>query len=298
MRWNKPRQGSSRILVMAKSTWFGADRAPKGDTAYLKGLARRYIIRALNTGERVRRAAIYRRDKNSKPRLIAQGDSWFCYPLPKPVDTLQHLSQDYAVKTLAGGARRLAIMTQPHLLRRLTRTIWQERPQAVLISGGGVDLLDMMNARAARPKGAPAAFLPGPDLLNTPALEGLFSDIESRLVLLAKTALAAGAPKVILVGYDVLRVWPKPGQTIRDSLDMVGVAPEAQQEVVNRLMAMLFATHERAASRVSGCTYVPAQGLAGPYDDWPDEAHAHSGGYAKIANAVRAALALDAASAK
>ncbi len=283
---------------MAKSRLFGADRAPKGDAAYLKGLARRYVIRALNTTERVRRAALYAQARGAKPRLVAQGDSWFCYPLPTPMDTLQHLSQDYAVKTLAGGARRLNVMTQPHLLNRLSRIICEEQPEAVLLSGGGVDLLDMMNARAARPRGMPTAFVQGDDPINHEAVIALFNDVEARLGLLARTALAAGAPRVILVGYDVLRVWPKPGQTIRDSLDMVGVAPEGQQEAVNRLMDMLFQAHGRAVNQVTGFSYVSAQNLADPYDTWPDEAHSHTAGYAKIADAVRMALARPAARAK
>ena len=278
-------------MAMAKSRFFGQDRAPKGDLAFVRGLIRCQIIRALNTIERVRRAVVYAWARRAKPRLVAQGDSWFCYPLPRPVDTLQHLSAHYAVKTLAGGGRRLSVMTQPQLLGRLARTIRRERPEAVLLSGGGVDVLDTMNARAVRPKGALPAFVAEGDHLNRAALGPVLQEVEARLVQLAETALAAGAPRVLLAGYDVLRVWPRPGQTIRDSLDRVGVLPKDQQAVVHRLMALLLAAQRRAADRVPGCLYVCGQGLASPYEDWHDEAHPHSAGTAKLAQALREALA-------
>ena len=276
---------------MAKSPFLGPNRAPKGDLAFVQGFLRRYVIQALNTLERIRRARIYARDRRTKPRLIAQGDSWFCYPLPKPIDTLQHLSSDYAVKTLAGGARRITTMAQPHQLRRLTRSIQEEQPIAMLLSAGGVDLLDLLNARATRRLTTGTAFsADSPDWLNHADLTPALAEIEGRLVQVAETALAAGVPHVLLIGYDRLRVWPTPGQSLRDSLDMIGVPKVEQQAASDKLLDLLFETHAKAAARVPGLTYLPMKDQAGPKEDWADEVHASSDGYKRVAALIKAAL--------
>ena len=271
---------------------FGPQRAPKGTRAYLKGIVRRYIIYALNTIERLRRRWIYQRRRNTLPRLVAQGDSWFCYPLPQPIDTLQHLSRSYAINVLAGGARRTGAMVTPHQLTHFKRAIERQSPAGVLLTGGGVDLLDIMNARAVRTPYTGTAFTPEtPDFLNHKDIEPILKNIEENLIILAQTALKAGVAKVFLIGYDYLHVWPKSGQTIRDSLDMAGIAPNHHKKTVKALMDLLFAAHQRVAEKTPGLTYIRVYGMAGPRSKWPDEAHAHSQGYAQIADHIHGILA-------
>jgi endonuclease G, mitochondrial len=71
------------------------------------------------------------------PKIVAEGDSWFEYPILLD-DVLDHLMNDYAVYSLAGAGDLLADMANE---AEYISIIQQEQPEFFLLSGGGNDML-------------------------------------------------------------------------------------------------------------------------------------------------------------
>lgn len=100
---------------------------------------RKQILNVANSLSRSRKNRLYEAQKSKgKIRILAEGDSWFEYPLKKIQDTLDHLGRYYAVKSIAGGGDELR-----HMFRtaEYIEIIKRENPAFFLISAGGNDFL-------------------------------------------------------------------------------------------------------------------------------------------------------------
>ncbi|MBD2754952.1 caspase family protein [Spirosoma validum] len=116
---------------------------------------------AANSVELWRRNRLYNQVKNSRTRIVAEGDSWFLYPFFVQ-EILDHLSTIYAVKSLAAAGDTLEnYMRSDDYLS----AIEEEKPAFYLVSGGGNDILgkqfkDYLHQAADVPPGsAPEAYL-------------------------------------------------------------------------------------------------------------------------------------------
>ncbi len=114
-----------------------------------------------NKVEQWRRNRQYYQVKNSRKRIVAQGDSWFLYPFFVQ-EILDHLSVVYAVKSLAAAGDTL----ENYILDdKYVAAIDDENPALYLVSGGGNDILgkqfkDYLRTAADVPRGsAPEAYL-------------------------------------------------------------------------------------------------------------------------------------------
>ena len=264
-----------------------ANQAPKGRLAYILGLARRRVVQGLNMIDRLRRKWAYGQTRTQRTRLVAQGDSWFCYPLWTRQDMLWHLqsSLNYAVRTLAGAGRTSAKMVTKAELAALRRLIETERPAAVLLSAGGNDLLHIMNMRPARARDAGLAFVPDPEgsYIHDSDVKTVLAEVEENLHCLIQTARDAGASKIILVGYDYPNVGNWTQGSIHQSLQHVDAPCAKFQQIADALLDRLFAVQRRVAEAYAEVIYMPLTGVCGDHTDWKDEAHPHTEGFLKAA---------------
>jgi lysophospholipase L1-like esterase len=133
---------------------------PRRPRAFGKGTLKsappmpRVVRRAVRNG-RARAAALIRARKASRARakgprdsagvLVAEGDSWFDYPLLSVLDALEDV-HGYHVESVAHAGDRLESMAYDDAqLKALQRTLLHLRdqhrvPRALLLSGGGNDI--------------------------------------------------------------------------------------------------------------------------------------------------------------
>jgi lysophospholipase L1-like esterase len=134
-----------------------------------------------------------------KRRILAEGDSWFEHPHPSVDEILTHLGKYYAVYSLAAGGDVLRNMfARPDYLA----AIETEKPEILLLSGGGNDILGsqfrgFLNAYTAGTAGENSArFINALFHSEINSLENIYTTICKKVL--------TDYPKlqIILHGYD------------------------------------------------------------------------------------------------
>jgi N-acetyl-anhydromuramyl-L-alanine amidase AmpD len=109
-------------------------KVPEGE----KGLWGDVILWAANTIESRQRKRLYKRLKETnRLRIVAEGDSWFQYPI-RVLDTIDHLYKLYAIRSFAEAGDTLENYMRQ---REYLDAIRNEEAQIFLVSGGGNDIL-------------------------------------------------------------------------------------------------------------------------------------------------------------
>jgi len=247
------------------------------------GLEAAGFLNLANSIARWRRNRIYkRRIKNwTGIKIVAEGDSWFQYPLilKDTIDQLNDLEQfNYAIYGLSEAGDLLGNMVKED---ELTAAIEKHSPHVVLLSGGGNDMVG--NERLAtlvKPyrKGRPAN-----EYLNdkfdqfVDQIEELYRGLFERLVSIYPHL------KVVCHGYD--RAIPDKGPWLGKPLESVGIRNAKLQarivvEMIDRFNVMLAKIAQRYAGRVY---YVDCRDLIGSQNNWHDELHPKNDGYLRVA---------------
>jgi lysophospholipase L1-like esterase len=244
--------------------------------------------------------------------LVAEGDSWFDFPLADVLDLLED-EHGYDVESVARAGDRLEDMAYARsqaegLSRALERVLRRgEAPRAILLSGGGNDVagaeLAMLLEHACSPE-------PG---LNEDVVRGV---LETRvrnafITLIARVGGVAsarlGAPVPVLVhgyarpvpdGRGFLGGWgPLPGPWLRPALRQKGFEDLARGrallgDLIDRFNAML-----RGVAALPGFEHVryldlrPELSSGGRHEDWwADELHPTKRGFRAIAARFAAAI--------
>lgn len=73
--------------------------------------------------------------------ILAEGDSWFCYPIPTIKDVIGHLIEDYNIYTVAYGGDWAAEMSRDKVWDNTRKNIEKFNVDCLLLSMGGNDLL-------------------------------------------------------------------------------------------------------------------------------------------------------------
>jgi len=248
------------------------------------------------------------RERAKQLRILAEGDSWFEYPLPWPrgdgvVFQLQKLL-GYPILNMAhhGAEVRqiLALSERQEIITRLSDP--NVRYDAMLFSGGGNDLVGdqfCIWLKDIQPEAPPA------EMLDDDAVNAALSIVETGYRELM-TIRDKHSPTTIIFahGYDFPPITGigvcNVGPWLKPSLDFVyresGVpTPDPNKEFIvvkallERFSAMLKKLETQHAGRF---VVVPTQGtLTADDSDWQNEIHPTSGGFVKIAQKFKAALA-------
>lgn len=265
------------------------------------GLEGAFLLNTFNGLARARRNRIYRRRiKNwDGIKIVAEGDSWFQFPLllKDTIDQLIDLdSFEYAIYGLSEAGDLLSNIVMED---EISAAIENENPDIFLISGGGNDMIS--NERMAtlvhsfhntrKPENYPnerfTQFLD--------ELEDIYRKLFSKLL--------ANKPhlKILCHGYD--NAIPANGRWLGKPLEQQGISNKVLQRQI--VAVMISAFNDRLvdiASSFAGSVYhVDCQGIIGSKSKWHDELHPKNQGYLKVAQkfdeTIKLALADDAPSA-
>jgi hypothetical protein len=249
--------------------------------------------------------------ESDKPnlRILAEGDSWFEYPLPVThgdgvIYQLEKLL-GYEIANMAHHGleveQMLGLSIRQDIIARLTDP--RVRFDALLFSGGGNDIVG--DQFCIWLKDFPP--VPPPDqMLDTTAVNSALAILEAEYRELLDIRNQFSPQTVILThAYDFPPVTGKgvcgAGPWLKPSLDFaykhLGVAnPDPNDEfvVVKTILQMFGAMLKRIAAdpAVDKFVVVPTQGTLTPdASDWQNEIHPSSAGFVKIAQKFQTALA-------
>jgi len=243
-------------------------------------------------------------------RFLAEGDSWFSHnAMPASANLLQQirLPQSAIVLTLAQPGDTIrhmgAIAHNPLLARYLADRNFASNWDAILLSGGGNDLIDAVNDIIVAGGGtAPASWIDAAALARTleVIVQGYATIVATRD---APGSASAGKP-IVVHTYD----YPTPNNAPALFLGAPAAGPwfwrrfEALRladprllaaitdHVLDRLAETLLGLASRFANfkvvNTRGTLVRAAAGATGNSNDWLNEIHPNSGGYRKIAARV------------
>jgi len=259
------------------------------------------LLNTFNRLARARRNRIYRRRiKNwGGVKLVAEGDSWFQYPLllKDTIDQLNDLDHfEYAIRGLSEAGDLLSNIVRED---EISEALEQENPDILLLSGGGNDMVG--NGRMATlvhqfaSKRKPENYPNEQFQQFLSELEGLYRGLFTRL-LTNKPHL-----KILCHGYD--NAIPADGNWLGKPLASQGINDKVLQRQIVAVMISTFNDRLAAlAAEFPGSVYyVDCQRVIGTKSKWHDELHPKNEGYFKVAQrfdqVIKQALAEDAPSA-
>jgi len=271
------------IIDTKNSDAFAPKVVPNPSLIEDDGLEGAFFINIFNKLAKSRRNRKYRRRiKNwDGVRIVAEGDSWFQYPLLLK-DTIDQLTDtdnfQYAIYGLSEAGDLLSNIINED---EITGALERENPDVFLISGGGNDMVG--NGRAANlvhpfstnrlPENYPNenydAFLVELDRLY----RGLF------------TRILANRPhlKIICHGYD--NAIPQEGPWLGKPLETQNITNKVlQRQIVAEMIRRFNETMKQIATDFPGSVYhVDCQRVVGTLSKWHDELHPKDEGYFKVA---------------
>lgn len=241
------------------------------------------ILNFFNKIARWRRNQIYkRRMKNwTGLRAVAEGDSWFQYPikLKDVIDQLIDLDQfRYAIYGLSEAGDLLGDIVRED---ELCEAVEKENPHIVLISGGGNDMVG-----GERMKEMVHKFTPSRKPENYPnAKFGAFLDQLESLYRKLFDRLLRQKPhlKIICHGYD--HAIPANGRWLGKPLAKAKIVdPALQRGIVAEMIDRFNRRLIDVARDYPGAVYhADCRELVDPSSQWYDELHPTDSGYLKVA---------------
>lgn len=261
---------------------------PEGVAAAARGALRgTAALGTLNGAARWRRHQRYRNRIAggwSGPRVVSEGDSWFQYPFLVD-DVVDHLWRDHAVLSLDAAGDTLHDMLRQD---ELVGAVAAERPDAVLLSGGGNDLLGngrlALGVRPFAPGRAPRDYL-------APAFEQILETATGQMRQLLRRIRSVSRAPVLVHAYD--RAIPAGGRWLGRPLESLGIRDPALQRqivaaIVDRWHGALAALAREPGSE-GRLRVLDTRGVV-PSDAWYDELHPDGRGFAPVAELFRRAI--------
>jgi hypothetical protein len=234
----------------------------------------------------------------SGPRLLAQGDSWFCYPheaLPftAPKDAIWHLGKEMAVVDVAlPGARTWQYVEEDRFKATLDE-LSNLTIDVLLLSGGGNDLVrDGMLSKIL-----PGGNRPPASYLGAPFRELVASAVANLEFLIRAAIKERPDLKIVLNGYSY--AFPQPGgQWFGGPMSAIGIPAVTQKKVADLITQRYAAALGAMVHRINGQLgkgdqiAILADTLDSVPDkmDWYDELHPKDKGFAAVAKQLRKAV--------
>lgn len=274
----------------AHSTPLGPRLVPDEETVELpdkRGIVG-LSVGLLNARAQRRRAANYARKMETGwqgMRLLAEGDSWFEYPILLK-DVIDHLEDDYAIYCTSAAGDTLTNMISG--LPEIERLIRQVKPDAFLFSGGGNDiagpeLLDnLFDAEPGRNR--PEDYLDGGFQSSLDRIKAQYSALFSRLTTKFPDL------KIFCHGYD----WPFPmpdGHWLSPAMLKKKIPAELQAPILKTMIDRFYTLlNELAAEHNGKVSIVDCRGVVGERENWFDELHPLDPGFGRAAAMFRTAI--------
>jgi metacaspase-1 len=236
----------------------------------------------------------YKKPPYQGPVIVAEGDSWFCYPVElvssAPQDVIVQLGREFAIRT---GAKPGDLASQMrdflHEAGGLLEQVEAYQPDLVLLSAGGNDLLGKGKLQGMLKDGDRLV----PDYFKTSAFRdtfwGVIADIEA---IIRDVAAHKSDVKIIMHGYDYALPSGK-GGWLRTPMETLGIPPAKWQNIIdqivdwfNRALAQLIQTLNEDLGGEKRVFHVNLRGavLAA---QWYDELHPSTTGFKSVAARFR-----------
>jgi hypothetical protein len=240
-------------------------------------------------------------------RILAEGDSWFSYPLPPVIgDGVIHQLQTllgYSIANMASPGEEvrqmLGLAQRQEIITRLKDG--RIRYDAMLFSGGGNDLAGDQFITWLKDNGP----VPPPDqMLDDDAVSAGISLLEAEFneLIAIRDRYSPGTiifvncydfPKVTGIGVCTFGPWLKPSLDYAYQQMGVGSPNHTQEdpvvkELLQRFSKMLQTTASNPAHKFF--VPVPTQGTLDPNTEWQNEIHPSTAGFIKIAEKFQASL--------
>ena len=221
------------------------------------------------------------KDKKAKAkiRIVAEGDSWFQYPLILH-DVIDHLMDEetFAVLCFSDAGDLLKEMVAK---AEFHEALVKETPQFFLISGGGNDLV--AGAGLTRLLKRPGASFQASDLINHVELASFKSQIVSDFTRLFSNVLTQ-APNIKILCHGYSYPVPNRGPWLGRPMEAMGIGDrQVQQEVIRIIFDEINAAIRNVAdSFPNSAFYLDVKGVV-PAHGWYDELHPHSRYYGAVA---------------
>jgi hypothetical protein len=234
------------------------------------------------------------------PIVIAEGDSWFSYPIHANI--IDHLDEivrrRMSLLRLEDPGDDLIAMAKGGQLLMLADYVGRYDPDALLFSGGGNDIVGPELLTLIAPRKAPFSV---EQALSTQALADRFEDLGGSWRMLAELVSSA-APKCNIVthGYahaipsgKKARLWGIPfGPWMKPFLELRGYKDHEEQRVIIRTLIDRFNDMlEDLADTHDNLTVIDLRATI-TNDDWHDEIHPTRRGFGKAAQSFRETLGM------
>jgi lysophospholipase L1-like esterase len=221
------------------------------------------------------------------PIIVAEGDSWFEFPLAK--DLIMWLGETYAILSLAKAGDAWADVQDQN---ELIPAVKSEKPDIVMLSLGGNEIMGNIDKYVH-------SYDPnlGRDDYIRPNFEPLLQGVQKQYeITIGEILKYRPRAKVILHGddYPNPREWQQGGQWIGGPLEnFLRIGDHTLWRHVANAMVDQFNAHQRATAAKFGDSvhYVDLRKTIGrdeddwrgPEDDWDDEIHGTSDGFQRLA---------------
>lgn len=218
------------------------------------------------------------------PRLVVDGDSWFQFPLVR--DLYHQLDRDHAVHCLSGEGDPLH---NPIRRQQICDAIVELRPDAVVISAGGSDVLDGFRFPAFIERYSPGR---APiDYLTAYYSAFLYRELMPRITGLL-IACRAIDPHLPILLHSYAHAFPRDFIWLGDPLHSLRIDdPLLRRQIIAAMIDRFHAALVRSIS-LSGLRnvhVVDCRDAVGT--DWFDELHPNNRGFAQVARRFRRVLA-------
>jgi hypothetical protein len=268
---------------------------------------------------RWRRQAAFERAMNRgdrRPVLVAEGDSWFQFPVFIE-ETITHLGSDYLISCLSAAgdtARNMVFGPAGPRRREYMRelNLRADRVRAFLLSAAGNDIIGEDEEAG---DGTPVLrkILRNPrNGATDPDAYIDAAELQRRIDFLRKAyrSVAAtirhdprfGSLPILVHGYDVPFPYPwgpddrrDPRWAARDrwlgsAFAPAGIEGEIRRKILARLIDRLYGMLGEVAAEFPHVHVVDCRGVLPRLQDWADEIHATSAGYQLVADRFRRTL--------
>ena len=243
-----------------------------------------WIVRQLNRiYNRSRRRKFRRQKHRSGPLVVAEGDSWFLFPKPGVRDTIDYIMKEYRLLSLADAGDEIADYIKNN---ELLEAVSKQKPDFVLISGGGNDILgseikEILNKGATKENG-PLDFVDQEKFKNKmdflrDGYTMFFEEIHQR----------KPEATIFIHGYDYIRSNPDP-KTIKNGwankyMIEAGITnPSDREEIIAHLVDTFNGMLAGFTTDYPHVRYVKNLNTVRD-NEWMDEIHPNNTGYKKVA---------------
>ncbi len=226
--------------------------------------------------------------------IICEGDSWFDHPFLQDIPTQLFSAFCYCVLHSNQPGRLLNEAVSEHEFLVPLKDFRKPQIKALLLSGGGNDLINWHKTGAYSPIFKPASSSNPTDFIDfaqlTNALQELTGYLDQVPALL-KSVDAERLP-VLIHCYDYIRPANYghslfKGTWIEPQLEAIGASPESYSAIAEQLQ-QTWTTAYRDFCANNGWHFIDATGIVG--DRWYDEIHPHSQPFYEIASRFRDVL--------